>query len=84
MRTSINCEGVGKSLSRKDWRVAKMLPSCDFWVDHTTHSIVKCYMPFQPMYGQKPIMPIEKAILSWTILPWKKDMLRDDLLALRT
>ena len=60
----------------------KMVPYA-LWTDHTTHSIVTGYMPFEFMYGQKPIMPIEEAILTWTILPWKKDMSKDDLLVLR-
>ena len=34
------------------------------------------------MYGQKPIMPIEEYVLSWTFLPWENDMSRDDLLCL--
>ena len=59
-----------------------MLPYA-LWADRTTHSTVTGYMPFELMYGQKPIMPIEEDILSWKILPWENDMSRDDLLALK-
>ncbi|MCO5567149.1 hypothetical protein L7F22_020837 [Adiantum nelumboides] len=43
----------------------------------------KRYMPFELMYGQKHVMPIEEVVLSWTILPWGNELSRDDLLALR-
>ena len=53
------------------------------WADRTTHSSVTGYMPFELMYGQKPIMPTEEAVTTWTILPWETGMTREDLLALR-
>ena len=40
-------------------------------------------MPFELMYGQKPIMPTEETILSWSSIPWMEDMEHEDLLALR-
>ena len=40
-------------------------------------------MPFELMYGQKPVMPIEETIISWTILPWEAYLTREELLALR-
>ena len=59
-----------------DW--PKLLPYA-LWADCTTR-----YMPFELMYGQKPIMPTEETILSWSSIPWMEDMEREDLLALRT
>lgn len=35
------------------------------------------------MYGQKPVMPIEDVIPTWNVLPWKDDISKEDLLALR-
>jgi hypothetical protein len=40
-------------------------------------------MPAELIYGQKPIMPIEQSILSWSTLPWYEGMRRLELLALR-
>ncbi|MCO5564718.1 hypothetical protein L7F22_018385 [Adiantum nelumboides] len=40
-------------------------------------------MPFELMYEQKPIMPTEEVVMSWTMLPWEDDMTTEDLLALR-
>ena len=51
------CEGrIG------DW--PRLLPYA-LWADRTTHSSVTGYMPVELMYGQKPIMPIERTIASW-------------------
>ena len=63
-----------------DW--PKLLPYA-LWADRTTHSSVTGYMPFELMYGQKPIMPTEETILSWSSIPWMEDMEHEDLLALR-
>ena len=35
------------------------------------------------MLGQKPIMPIEQSVASWTSLPCQEEMTREDLLATR-
>ena len=45
--------------------------------------VLSGYMPFELMYGQKPIMPTEETILSWSSIPWMEDMEHEDLLALR-
>ena len=63
-----------------DW--PKFLPYA-LWVNCTTHSFVIGYMPFELMYGQKQIMPIEETIISWMNLPWEIDLTREELLALR-
>ena len=69
------CEGrVG------DW--PRLLPYA-LWADRTTHSSVTGYMPVELMYGQKPIMPIERTIASWTAIDWSNEMSREELLAAR-
>ena len=40
-------------------------------------------MPTELILGQKPIMPIEQSVASWTSLPWQEEMSREDLLATR-
>jgi hypothetical protein len=40
-------------------------------------------MPAELMYGQKPIMPIERTIASWVAIPWEKEMSREELLVAR-
>ena len=35
------------------------------------------------MYKQKPVMPIEEVIPTWSVLPWEDGLSREDLLALR-
>ena len=75
-------KALEKSCQERIGEWPKILPYA-LWVDCTTHNTVTGYMPFEFMYGQKPLMPIEEAVLTWMILPWKKDVSRDDLLALR-
>ena len=60
----------------------RLLPFA-LWADRTTHSSVTGFMPAELIYGQKPIMPIEQSILSWSTLPWYEGMTREELLALR-
>ena len=59
-----------------------MLPYA-LWADQTTHSSVTGYMPAELILGQKPIMPIEESIMSWTSIPWREEVSREELLALR-
>ena len=35
------------------------------------------------MYGQKPIMPVERKIASWMAIDWSNEMSREELLAAR-
>ena len=35
------------------------------------------------MYGQKPIMPTEQTISSWTTVDWRDEMSQEELLAAR-
>lgn len=63
-----------------DW--PKLLPFA-LWADRTTHSTVTGYMPAELMYGQKPVMPIEEVVPTWSVLPWEDGLCREDLLALR-
>jgi len=60
----------------------RLLPFA-LWADRTTHSTVTGYMPSELMMGQKPIMPVEGEVPTWLSLPWKDDISREDLLALR-
>ena len=53
------------------------------WADRMTHSSVTCYMPTELMTGQAPVMPMETAIATWSVLPWKEEMSREELLAVR-
>ena len=53
------------------------------WADRTMHSLVTGYMPAELMTGQAPVMLTETAIATWTVLPWKEQMSREELLAVR-
>ena len=64
----------------KDW--LRMLPYA-LWADRTTHSSVTGYMPAELMTGQVPVMPTETTIATWTVLPWKEEMNREELLAVQ-
>ena len=64
----------------KDW--PQMLPYA-LWADRTTHSSVTGYMLVELMTGQALVMPTETAIATWTMLPWKEEMSREELLAVR-
>ncbi|KAL2643842.1 hypothetical protein R1flu_011429 [Riccia fluitans] len=63
----------------KEW--PRLLPFA-LWVDRTTHSLVTRYMPAELMQGQKPIMPVEKQVPTWNVLPWKDNLTREELLQL--
>ena len=47
------------------------------------HSSVIGLMPAELMYGQKPIMPVERTISSWTAIDWTDEMNREELLVAR-
>ena len=64
-------------------RTSRELAAFALWADRTTHSSVTGYMPTELMYGQKPVMPIEKTITSWVAIPWENEMSREELLAAR-
>ena len=49
----------------------RLLPYA-LWEIRTTHSSVTGYMPVELMFGQKPIMPMERSISSWAIVGWIK------------
>jgi hypothetical protein len=53
------------------------------WADKTTHSSVTGYMQAELIFGQKPIMLVERSIVLWLALPWQDEISREDLLALR-
>ena len=57
-----------------------MLPYA-LWADSTTHSSVTGYMPAKLMTRQAPVMTTETAIATWTMLPWKAVISREELLA---
>ena len=58
----------------------RLLPYA-LWVDRTTHSSVIGYMPAELMLGQRPVMPVEWTISSWTVIDWSEEMSREELLA---
>jgi hypothetical protein len=60
----------------------RLLPYA-LWADRTTHSSVTGFMPAELMYGQKPVMPTERTIVSWAALEWRNEMSREELLAAR-
>ena len=64
-------------LTKQFWIIARYA----LWAGRTTHSSVTGYMPAELMYGQKPVMPIEKTITSWVAIPWENEMNREELLA---
>ena len=53
------CEG-----KPTDW--PRLLPFA-LWADITAHSLVTGFMPAELTHGQKPIMPIEESIVSWSV-----------------
>ena len=59
-----------------------MLPHA-LWADRTTHSSVTGFMQAELMTGQAPVMPMETMIATWTMLLWKEEMSREELLAVR-
>ena len=59
-----------------------MLPYA-LWADRCTHNSVTGFMPSELLFGQKPIMPTERMIPTWGVLPWEDQMEREDLLAIR-
>ena len=40
-------------------------------------------MPAELILGQKPIMPTEESIMSWKSNPWREEVSKEELLALR-
>ena len=60
----------------------RLLPYA-LWADRTTHSLVTGYMPAELMFGQKPIMSMERTISSWATVNWRDEMSREELLAAR-
>ena len=53
------------------------------WADQTMHSSVTGFMPSELMTGQSSVMPTEAASVTWSLLPWKEEMSREELLAVR-
>ena len=56
---------------------SRLLPY-DLWADRTMHSSVTGYMATELMYGQKPVMPVEKMITSWVTIPLENEMSREE------
>jgi hypothetical protein len=96
LTTTYNPEGNGKSECGHAPIVKALVKSCDgkvhdwprllpfaLWAYRTTHSTITGYMPTELMYGQKPVMPIEEVVPTWTVLPWEDGLSREKLLALR-
>lgn len=96
LTTAYNPEGNGKSERGHAPIVKALVKACNgkvsdwprllpfaLWADRTTHSTVTGYMPAELMYGQKPVMPIEEVVTTWSVLPWEDGLCREDLLALR-
>ena len=96
LTTAYNPEANGKSEQGHSPIVKALVKACDgkisdwpkllpwaLWADRTTHSTVTGYMPAKLMYGQKPVMPIEEVVPTWSMLPWEDGLSREELLALR-
>ena len=60
----------------------RLLPYA-LWAERTTHSSVIGYMPAELIFGQKPIMPMERTISSWATVDWRDEMSWEELLAAR-
>ena len=96
LTTAYNPEGNGKSERGHQPIVKALAKACDgrnrdwprllpfaLWADRTTHSATTGYMLAELMYGQKPVMPTETCISTWSVLPWQQEeMSQEDLLAL--
>ena len=50
------------------------------WADRTTHSSVIGYMSAELMFGQDPVMSIERNIASCMTISWEDEMSREELL----
>ena len=61
---------------------SRLLPY-KLWADRTMHSSVTEFMPAELMYGQKPIMSMERTNSSWATVDWRDEMSRQELLAAR-
>ena len=96
LTTAYNPEANGKIEQGHSPIVKALVKACDervkvwpqmlpyaLWADRTTHSSVTGYMLAELMTGQAPVMPTEAAIATWTVLPWKEEMNREELLAVR-
>ena len=59
-----------------------MLPYA-LWVDRSTHSSMTGYMPVELMTRQALGMPTKTAISTCTVLPWKEEMSREELLVVQ-
>ena len=94
--TAYNPEANGKVERRHDLIVKALVRACGgqvgnwprllpyaLWADRTTHSSVTGFMPTELMFGQKPIMPMERTISSWAMMDWRDEMSREELLAAR-
>ena len=46
-------------------------------------SVTSSYMPGELMTGEALVMPTETTIETWTVLPWKEEMSREELLAVQ-
>ena len=67
---------------REDYsRPVRLLPYA-LWADRTTHSSVTGFMLAELMYGQKPIMSMERTISSWAAVDWRDEMSHEELLAM--
>ena len=46
-----------------------------------THTSMTDYMTAKLVYGQKTVMPIERTIVSWVVIPWENEISREGLLS---
>ena len=53
------------------------------WADRMTHSSVTGFMPTELRTGQSPVMSTETAIATWSVLSWKEEMSREELIVVR-
>ena len=96
LTTAYNPEGNGKVERGHGPIVKALVKACDgrisiwpdmlpyaLWADRCTHNSVTGFMPSELLFGQKPIMPTERMIPTWGVLPWEDQMEREDLLAIR-
>ncbi|KAL3676054.1 hypothetical protein R1sor_026002 [Riccia sorocarpa] len=96
LTTAYNPEGNAKSERGHPPIVKALVKACDgrvrewprllpfaLWADRTTHSSVTGYMPAELVQGQKPIMPVEEQVPTWSVLPWADNLTREELLELR-
>lgn len=71
-----------KACNGKVSNLPRLLPF-ELSIDRIIHSTIMKYMLGESMFGQKLVMPIEKAIPTWSVLLWEDGFSKEELFSLR-